>query len=94
MYKIILRSSDSNSFKTAVSKVLCQLPSKSSFVRLPEKRKIFSVLRSPHVNSKAKDRFYLVYHKAIITLNTALSQELISCLSLLSRDVSITLKKS
>ena len=29
-----------------------------------------------------------------ITLNTALSQELISCLSLLSRDVSITLKKS
>lgn len=93
MYKIILRSPDSSSFKTAVSEILCQLPSKSSFVRLPKKRKIFSVLRSPHVNSKAKDRFYLVYHKAVIILNTALSQEFISCLCLLSRDVSITLKK-
>ena len=94
MYKVILRSSDLTSFKKAFAKVLCQLPSNSSFVRLPKKRKIFSVLRSPHVNSKAKDCFYLIYHKAIFTLKTPLSQEFISCLGLLSRDVSITLKKS
>ena len=74
MYKIILRSSDSSSFKRAISKVLCQLPPKSSFVRLPEKRKIFSVLRSPHVNKKSREQFKLCSYKRLLDIYSSSSK--------------------
>jgi small subunit ribosomal protein S10 len=35
-------------------------------IPLPNKRRLFTVLRSPHVNKKARDQFELVSHKRVI----------------------------
>jgi len=92
MIKIILRASSKESFKLTLEKIKPLLPKNSSTIFLPKKRKTFSVLRSPHVNSKAKDSFNLFYYKVVFLIPT-FSKDLISSLTTLSRDVSITLKK-
>jgi ribosomal protein S10 len=92
MIKIILRASSKESFKLTLEKIKPLLPKNSSTIFLPKKRKTFSVLRSPHVNSKAKDSFNLFYYK-VVFLIPIFSKDLISSLTTLSRDVSITLKK-
>ena len=92
MIKIILRASSKESFKLTLEKIKPLLPKNSSTTFLPRKRKTFSVLRSPHVNSKAKDSFNLFYYKVVFLIPT-FSKDLISSLTTLSRDVSITLKK-
>lgn len=40
-----------------------------SQVFLPKKRELFTVLRSPHVDKRARDQFERVTHKRLITLN-------------------------
>lgn len=35
---------------------------------LPTRKKIFTVLRSPHVNKKSRDQYELQYHKRIIDI--------------------------
>lgn len=35
---------------------------------LPTQKKIFTVLRSPHVNKKSRDQYELLYHKRIIDI--------------------------
>jgi ribosomal protein S10 len=92
MIKLILRVSSKESFKLTLEKIKPLLPENSSTIFLPKKRKTFSVLRSPHVNSKAKDSFNLFYYKVAFLIPSNLSLELISFLTNLSRDVSITIK--
>ena len=38
-------------------------------VSLPTKKHLFTVLKSPHVNKKARDQFQLITHKRLIILN-------------------------
>lgn len=35
---------------------------------LPTRKKIFTVLRSPHVNKKSRDQYELLFHKRIIDI--------------------------
>ncbi len=37
-------------------------------VPLPTKKELYTVLRSPHVNKKAREQFHLVIHKRLIDL--------------------------
>ena len=37
-------------------------------IPLPTKKELYTVLRSPHVNKKAREQFHLVIHKRIIDL--------------------------
>jgi len=37
-------------------------------VSLPTKKHLFTVLKSPHVNKKARDQFQLITHKRLIIL--------------------------
>lgn len=37
-------------------------------VSLPTKKHLFTVLKSPHVNKKARDQFQLITHKRLILL--------------------------
>lgn len=41
----------------------------SNPVSLPTKKHLFTVLKSPHVNKKARDQFQLITHKRLIILN-------------------------
>ena len=37
-------------------------------VPLPTKKELYTVLRSPHVNKKAREQFHLIIHKRLIDL--------------------------
>jgi len=37
-------------------------------VPLPTKKELYTILRSPHVNKKAREQFHLVIHKRLIDL--------------------------
>lgn len=65
-----------------------------SILNLPSKRKKWSVLRSPHVNSKSKEQFeMLVYSRGIILKNLTKSDSILLEKSLKSKLVSgISLK--
>jgi len=37
-------------------------------IPLPTKKELYTILRSPHVNKKAREQFHLVIHKRLIDL--------------------------
>lgn len=43
---------------------------KFSFINLPIEKKCFSVLKSPHVNKKAKDHFEFRFYNGLIVLKS------------------------
>lgn len=47
-------------------------------VQLPKKREQFTVLRSPHVDKKARDQFERITYKRLIVLKTPLNINLIN----------------
>jgi ribosomal protein S10 len=42
---------------------------KISFTSFPKKRKLFTVLRSPHIDKKSREQFQFVFHKLKLVLN-------------------------
>ena len=42
---------------------------KISFTSFPKKRKLFTVLRSPHIDKKSREQFQFVSHKLKLVLN-------------------------
>jgi ribosomal protein S10 len=42
---------------------------KMSFTSFPKKRKLFTVLRSPHIDKKSREQFQFVFHKLKLVLN-------------------------
>ena len=46
-------------------------------VFIPKKRKRFTLLRSPHVDKKARDQFERVTHKRVFLLKVALTDKTI-----------------
>ena len=43
-------------------------------IPLPTRRKIFTVLRSPHVNKKSREQFQLATHKRLLDIYTSSSR--------------------
>ena len=65
----------------------------TKIVKLPKKRKRFTFIRSPHVNSKSKEHFSLFTYKRLVyffSRNNSLS----SLLNNLSNDLSIVIKNT
>jgi ribosomal protein S10 len=65
-------------------------------VFVPRKRERFTLLRSPHVNKKARDQFERVTHKRVVLIKISLTQKtslklyrFIQALSVLSVGVSL-----
>eukprot|EP00894_Picocystis_sp_ML_P000210 jgi/Pico_ML_1/50727/g1885.t1 len=51
-------------------------------VRLPTRRKIFCVLRSPHVNKDSREHFEIRTHQRLIDLHNPSAQTIDSLMSL------------
>lgn len=49
---------------------------KVSLVRLPTRKKLYTVLRSPHVNKKARDQYHSCEYAASVLLHYPLSDSL------------------
>lgn len=52
-------------------------------IPLPNKRRIFTVLRSPHVNKKSREQFQLIVHKRVLDILSP-AEQTIEALSKLS----------
>jgi small subunit ribosomal protein S10 len=62
-----------------------------SFTIFPSKRKMITLLKSPHVNKKAKEQFEIKYFKTLISFNGNLSLKIVKVL-LSNKPKSISLK--
>jgi len=71
-YKIVISSHNLNSIKK-IESCLNLVDCESKQVSLPKKRKYFTLLRSPHVNSKSKEHFKLERYKRLLYLKITLS---------------------
>jgi len=72
--RIKLRSYDHNLVEKSTEKIVKTVRSNGAVVSgpipLPTEKKIFTVLRSPHVNKKSREQFQLRTHKRLIEIFT------------------------
>ena len=72
--RIKLRSYDHNLVDKSTEKIVKTVRSSGAVVSgpipLPTEKEIFTVLRSPHVNKKAREQFQLRTHKRLIEIYT------------------------
>ncbi|MEA3500534.1 MAG: 30S ribosomal protein S10 [Candidatus Marinimicrobia bacterium] len=73
--KIALKSYDHNLLDKSTEKIVRKAKSTGAVISgpipLPTKRSVYTVLKSPHVNKKAREQFQMKVHKRIIEiLNT------------------------
>ncbi len=70
--RLMLRSYDHQLLDGAVKQIVLAAKRTGALVLgpipIPNRRRIFTVLRSPHVNKKARDQFELVTHKRILDI--------------------------
>jgi small subunit ribosomal protein S10 len=71
-YKVVITSHSLNSIKKT-EEHLKKLDCKNKKIILPKKKKIFTLLKSPHVNSKAKEHFKLEKYRRLFYLKVSLS---------------------
>ena len=67
-------------------------PSKLSLVSLPTKRRIYCVLRSPHVDKKSREHFEIRTHKRIIDISYNPQVDILEILSNLELPLEIMYK--
>ena len=76
--RIKLQSYDHNLVDKSAEKIVKTVRSTGAVVTgpipLPTKKKIFTVLRSPHVNKKAREQFQLHTHKRLLDIYTSSSR--------------------
>ena len=76
--RIKLKSYDYNLVDKSAEKIVKTVRSTGAVVTgpipLPTKRKIFTVLRSPHVNKKARDQFQLCTYKRLLDIYSSTSK--------------------
>ncbi|HAB90474.1 MAG TPA: 30S ribosomal protein S10 [Bacteroidetes bacterium] len=76
--RIKLKSYDYNLVDKSSEKIVKTVRSTGAVVSgpipLPTKRKIFTVLRSPHVNSKSKEQFQLDTYKRLLDIYSSTSK--------------------
>jgi ribosomal protein S10 len=70
-YKIAISSHNLNSIKK-IETCLEVLGCVNKKVNLPKKKKVFTLLKSPHVNSKAKEHFKLERYRRLFYLKITL----------------------
>lgn len=76
---IRLRSFDPQCLEDAWA---CLARSDAQWVGLPTTKKLYTLLRSPHVHKKARDQFHFQVHNALYTLPDPHPRELMKCFSL------------
>ncbi len=76
--RIKLKSYDYNLVDRSAEKIVKTVKSTGAIVNgpipLPTKRKIFTVLRSPHVNKKSREQFVLNTHKRVLDIYSTSSK--------------------
>jgi small subunit ribosomal protein S10 len=76
--RIKLQSYDHNLVDKSAEKIVKTVRSTGAVVTgpipLPTRKKIFTVLRSPHVNKKAREQFELSTHKRLLDIYTSSSR--------------------
>ena len=76
--RIKLKSYDFNLVDKSSEKIVKTVRSTGAVVTgpipLPTKKKIFTVLRSPHVNKKARDQFQLCTYKRLLDIYSSTSK--------------------
>lgn len=76
--RIKLRSHDHNLIDKSAEKIVKSVKVTGAHVNgpipLPTQKKIFTVLRSPHVNKKAREQFQLSSYKRLIDIYTSSSK--------------------
>ncbi|MGB4903357.1 MAG: 30S ribosomal protein S10, partial [Saprospiraceae bacterium] len=72
--RIKLRSYDHNLVDVSTEKIVKTVRSSGAVVTgpipLPTEKKMFTVLRSPHVNKKSREQFSMRTHKRLIEIYT------------------------
>jgi small subunit ribosomal protein S10 len=70
--RIKLKSYDHNLIDKTAERIVKQVKQTGAYVKgpipLPTKKRIFTVLRSPHVNKKSREQFQLNTHKRLIDI--------------------------
>lgn len=76
--RIKLKSYDHNLVDKSAEKIVKTVRNTGAVVTgpipLPTEKKIFTVLRSPHVNKKAREQFQLCTHKRLLDIYTSSSR--------------------
>lgn len=76
--RIKLKSYDHNLVDKSADKIVKTVRNTGAVVTgpipLPTEKKIFTVLRSPHVNKKAREQFQLCTHKRLLDIYTSSSR--------------------
>ena len=76
--RIKLKSYDHNLVDKSADKIVKSVKSTGAVINgpipLPTNKKIFTVLRSPHVNKKAREQFQLCTHKRLLDIYTSSSR--------------------
>ncbi|HLR37683.1 MAG TPA: 30S ribosomal protein S10 [Chitinophagaceae bacterium] len=76
--RIKLKSYDHNLVDKSAEKIVKTVRNSGAVVTgpipLPTKKKIFTVLRSPHVNKKSREQFQLNTHKRLMDIYTSSSR--------------------
>ena len=82
--RIKLRSYDHNLVDKSTEKIVKTVRNSGAVVTvpipLPSEREVYTVLRSPHVNKKAREQFQLRTHKRLIEIYTP-TQKTVDALS-------------
>jgi small subunit ribosomal protein S10 len=78
--RIKLRSYDHNLVDKSTEKIVKTVRNSGAIVTGPTEKKIFTVLRSPHVNKKSREQFQLRTHKRMIEIYTP-TQKTVDALS-------------
>jgi small subunit ribosomal protein S10 len=74
--RIKLQSYDHNLVDKSAEKIVKTVRSTGAVVTgpIPTRKKIFTVLRSPHVNKKSREQFQLATHKRLLDIYTSSSR--------------------
>jgi small subunit ribosomal protein S10 len=95
--RLILRSYDHQLLDKAVKQIVMTGKRTGSDivgpVPLPNRRKVFTVLRSPHVDKKARDQFEIVTHRRILEIVSPSDQTMDALMKLnISSGVDVEIK--
>jgi len=95
--RLTLKSYDHRLLDNAVKQIVMTVKRTGSQilgpVPLPNRKKIFTVLRSPHVDKKSRDQFELITHKRILDIISPAEQTIDALMRLnISAGVDVEIK--
>jgi small subunit ribosomal protein S10 len=95
--RLTLKSYDHQLLDNAVKQIALTVKRTGSSVLgpvpLPNRRKVFTVLRSPHVNKKSREQFELTVHKRILDIVSPAEQTMDALMKLnISAGVDVEIK--